>query len=550
MQKILVVDDIATNRKLLKNTLKSLNNYEVIEAVNGLEAITRFEEEQPDLILMDINMPEMDGRQSATAIKAIESDNYTPIIFVTALSAEDSLASALASGGDDFISKPFNIEVLESKINAHLRIRELTQQLTEKNELLINHNQHLVHEQGLIEHFFENALQQSFLDDNYIKYHMSSKSTFNGDVLLIKRGINGSMYILMGDFTGHGLTAAMGSLPVSMIFFAMASKGLAIGDIAAELNYQLLKVMPSGMFLAATLFELNTLGDTLSVWMGGMPENYWLNKEGDLKDCIHSQHMPLGVLNEDEFDFSIQTFNIEKDDKIYLYTDGITEANNPAGELFGDDRLKDTLLSYGDNRFEQVLTTLKEFTDTSEYEDDVSLLEITCNELPALDVDEQICTLPWHTSISISTHEMRSGNPVSVVSAMLGSLSSLARHQGILQVLISEMYFNALDHSILNLSSSKKVDDDQFTEYYRYREEMLQNLQDASIVFDFKYYVEHTQPYLKIRIEDSGEGYQGNEEKATEDLLHGRGLTIINSFCESVAFSEKGRVLEVLYLLS
>lgn len=550
MQKILVVDDIATNRKLLKQTLKALANYDVIEAENGLEAITRFEEEQPDLILMDINMPKMDGRQSASAIKAIESDNYTPIIFITALSAEDSLVSALASGGDDFISKPFNIEILESKINAHLRIRELTQQLTEKNELLTSHNQHLVYEQKLIEHFFENALQQSFLDDNYIKYHMSSKSTFNGDVLLIKRGINGSMYILMGDFTGHGLTAAMGSLPVSLIFFAMVSKGLAIGDIAVEINSQLRKIMPSGMFLAATLFELNALGDTLSVWMGGMPENYWLNKDGDLKDCIHSQHMPLGVLNEDEFDFSIQTFNIEKNDKIYLYTDGITEANNPAGELFGDDRLKDILLSSSEDRFEQVLSTLKEFTDTSEHEDDVSLLEITCNEFPALDVDEQKYTLPWHTSISISTHEMRSGNPVSAVSAMLGSLSSLARHQGILQVLISEMYLNALDHSILNLSSSSKVDGDQFSEYYHYREEMLQSLEDAFIVFDFKYYVEDLQPYLKIRIEDSGKGYQGSEEMATEDLLHGRGLTIINSFCENVEFSEEGRVLEALYLLS
>jgi len=550
MQKILVVDDIATNRKLLKHTLKSLNNYDVIEAVNGLDAITRFEEDQPDLILMDINMPEMDGRQSASAIKALKEESYTPIIFVTALSAEDSLASALASGGDDFISKPFNIEVLESKINAHLRIRELTQQLTEKNELLISHNQHLVHEQKLIEHFFENALQQSFLDDNYIKYHMSSKSTFNGDVLLIKRGINGSMYILMGDFTGHGLTAAMGSLPVSMIFFAMASKGLAIGDIAAGINCQLRKIMPSGMFLAAMLLELNATGDTLSVWMGGMPENYWLNKEGDLKDCIHSQHMPLGVLNEDEFDFSIQTFDIEKDDKIYLYTDGITEAKNSAGELFGDDKLKDILLSSGDDRFERVLSTLKEFTDTSEYDDDVSLLEITCNELPALEEDERTYTLPWHTSISISTHEMRSGNPVRAVLTMLGSLSSLARHQGILQIIISEMYLNALDHSILNLSSSKKVDGDQFSEYYDYREDKLQNLQNASIVFDFEYYVEDTQPYLKIRIEDSGEGFQGREVKASEELLHGRGLTIINSFCKNVAFSEDGRVLEVLYPLS
>jgi len=97
MQKILIVDDIATNRKLLKQTLRALKDYEIIEAANGLEAIERYKEDAPDLILMDINMPEMDGRQSTTAIKALMGDNYTPIIFVTALTAEDSLASALAS---------------------------------------------------------------------------------------------------------------------------------------------------------------------------------------------------------------------------------------------------------------------------------------------------------------------------------------------------------------------------------------------------------------------------------------------------------------------
>ena len=555
MQKILIVDDIATNRKLLKQTLVALKDYDIVEASNGIEAIERYKEDTPDLILMDINMPEMDGRQSTTAIKALMGDNYTPIIFVTALTAEDSLASALASGGDDFISKPFNISVLESKINAHLRIRELTQQLTDKNELLISHNQHLTHEQELIEHFFENALQQSFLDNKYIKYHMSSMSAFNGDVLLAKRGINGSMYVLMGDVTGHGLTAAMGTLPVSMIFFKMASKGLAVGDIATELNRQLREVMPSGIFFAATLLELNAKGDMITVWMGGMPENYWLSKDGELKDLIHSQHMPLGVLHENEFDFSTQIFNVENDDKIYLYTDGVVEALSPEGELFGDERLKDILLNHSDNRFDEVLNSLKTFTDITSQDDDISLVELTCHELPAVDeVDEvekdnESFILPWQTSITLSVNELRCVNPISELSQLLGSLPVLERHKGILQVLLSEMYYNALDHSILQLDSSKKTDDEHFTEYYKYREEQLENLKDGSIVFDFKFLPDTECPSLSIRIKDSGEGYQGHGDNKSGNELHGRGLSIISSFCEDVVFSDGGKVLEVLYPL-
>lgn len=142
MEKILVVDDIVTNRSLLRQTLVALNNYEVIEAVNGREAIEQFEKEKPDLILMDIMMPDIDGCQAAASIKEKAGDDYTPIIFVTALNTEDSLATALESGGDDFISKPFNVDVLASKITAHLRIRNLNQQLNTKNSLLLRLNHH------------------------------------------------------------------------------------------------------------------------------------------------------------------------------------------------------------------------------------------------------------------------------------------------------------------------------------------------------------------------------------------------------------------------
>lgn len=304
MNKILVVDDVESNRKLLRQMLVALNNYEVIEAVDGKEAIEIYKTESPDLILMDINMPEMNGYQSATIIKSLTGDNYTPIIFITALDAKATLSNALFSGGDDFIGKPFDIDVLESKIKAHLRIRELNKQLNDKN-IQLNH------EQNLIEHFFESALKHSFLDDKIVKYHMSSMSTFNGDLFLVERAPQGGMYLLMGDFTGHGLTAAMGTLPVAMIFFKMTGKGMGIGDIARELNNQLNNLMPTGMFFAASLLEINSRGDIMSVWMGGMPESYWIGNNGELKGVIQSQHMPLGILNDDEFNDAVNIYNVE-----------------------------------------------------------------------------------------------------------------------------------------------------------------------------------------------------------------------------------------------
>lgn len=555
MKKILIVDDVETNRKLLRQMLVAMKGYEVIEAVNGKDAIRLFEEKSPDLILMDVNMPEMNGYQSAAAIKAVTGDNHIPIIFVTALSAEASLASSLASGGDDFIGKPFDAEVLASKINAHLRIRELNQQLSDKNKQLNRLNQHLTHEQELIQHFFESALQQSFLDKKFIKYHMSSMSAFAGDLLLVERGLHGGMYLVMGDFTGHGLSAAMGTLPVALVFFKMVAEGAEIGDIARELNHQLNKLMPPSMFFAATLFELNARGDILSVWMGGMPESYWLGKEGALKGTIQAQHMPLGVLQDSEFDAKTEIFNVEKGDKVYLYSDGVIEAETPEREIFGSDRLKALLNTQGDDRFERVLSELKAFTGASDQNDDMTLVEITCCDIPAAEHEEddggdEDFVLPWQMSVSLSAREMRRQDPVAELSGILGSVPVLAKHKGVLHVLLSEMYFNALDYSILGLGGLKKENEEQFLGYYKEREAQLHKLEDASIVFELSFFPDPGgEPRLQIRIQDSGKGYKGHNPSASDDKLRGRGLEIINNFCDNVSFSDNGTTLEALYRL-
>lgn len=553
MKKILVVDDILTNRILLTKTLETLGDYVVVEASNGVEAIAQFEAESPDLILMDIMMPDVDGCQAATIIKEKTGDDYTPIIFVTALSAESSLARALASGGDDFISKPFNVEVLESKINAHLRIRDLNQLVKIKNKLLMRLNQRLSNEQELIEHFFENAIQQSFLDDKLIKYHMSSLSAFNGDIFLAERAPHGGLYLVMGDFTGHGLTAAMGTLPVAMVFFKMVAKSLSVDDIAREINAQLIKLMPPSMFFVATILELSARGDILTMWMGGMPDSYWLSTDGNLKGVISAQHMPLGILNDDEFDSTTQIFNIEKEDKLYFYSDGVIEAKNSEGELFGEDRLKNILLTSNNNRFDEVLNQLHIFAGKNNQNDDITLIELNCHAIPALKSGTENIfdkyALPWNITVTISADEMRSPDPVSKLSTILCAMPYVSRHKGVLHVLLSEIYSNSLDHSILQFHSEDKSDEEHFAEYYKKRKDLLLRLDDASIKFNFRFFVENDGHFLEMKIWDSGVGYKQVKEKSSDEVLYGRGLGIISGFSEKISFSDDGKTLEVLYRL-
>jgi len=550
MDTILIVDDVAINRSLLRQTLESLGTYNVIEASSGNDAIEQFEQHTVDLVLLDIMMPDLDGCQTATILKEKMAEDHVPIIFITALTSDESLATALESGGDDFLSKPFNFSILSSKVTAHLRIRELSKQLNTKNKSLTRLNQHLTNEQELIEHFFESSIKQSFLDDNLIKYHMSSMSVFNGDVLLSERGPQGSLYMIVGDFSGHGLTAAMGTLPVAMIFFKMASENASIAEIAREINAQLLKLLPSTMFFAASIMELSACGNILTTWMGGMPENYWFSEKGELKGLIESQHMPLGILLDNEFDTTTQVVTVEENDKIYLYTDGVIEAKNLQGEQFGDYRLKNTLINDKHDRFSAVLNQLNDFTSTNAQNDDITLVELNCvaiapseNEL----IDTSNATfLPWNLTVELKTGDLMAPDPVRKITDIVSGLPSVSKHEGMLYVLLKEIYFNSLDHSILNLESEDKSGSDDFINFYIKRDEEIKKLKSDFINFNFTFFNENECYYLKIEVTDSGSGFKSSKLPDSDSSLYGRGLSLIDGLSEEAFFSKDGKVFTVL----
>jgi DNA-binding response OmpR family regulator len=125
-EKILVVDDERDVRGLLYDFLTE-EGYKVILATNGAEAIGLAELENPEVILLDINMPGIDGIEVCKKLKAQEKTQFIPIIIITAL--EDSGFIAYLEGADDFVSKPFNLVELTFRVRSMLRIRRLNTEL-------------------------------------------------------------------------------------------------------------------------------------------------------------------------------------------------------------------------------------------------------------------------------------------------------------------------------------------------------------------------------------------------------------------------------------
>lgn len=129
--KILVVDDIPVNIQLLQAFL-STQNYQTFVARNGEEALKQVEAVEPDLILLDVMMPKMNGYETCRLLKASDKVRFTPVIMVTALNEIESKIKGIEAGADDFISKPFNKLELLARVKSLLRVKVLHDQLQEK----------------------------------------------------------------------------------------------------------------------------------------------------------------------------------------------------------------------------------------------------------------------------------------------------------------------------------------------------------------------------------------------------------------------------------
>lgn len=549
--RILVVDDQALNRSMLRFMLEH-DGYEVLEAEDGQIALDNFEEYSPDLVLLDVIMPNLDGYKTAPLLKQKAGGLHLPIIFITALDSQDSLLKCLEVGGDDFLGKPFDKVVLSAKIKSHLRARELSTKVHLQNEELQFHANSVQREHEIVEHIFKNALRSSYMDHPSVNAYLSPASMFNGDLFLVARGPADNLYFFMGDFTGHGLASATGALPVSRTFFSMAQKGFTVSDIAYEVNSVLLGILPDHMFCAACVIELAGNGRNVSIWGGGLPEVIITDAKGKIKHKVHSAHMALGIIEEHEFERDSFNAEVANGDKIYVYTDGIIESVNTAGEMLGEEEFEHYIADNASLTIGRLVEWLNNFRDGAEQMDDISIAQICCQELFSEDEHEaskEISMVPWHFQLEMDPERLKRFDPAAQIVDMISAIQGFSEHRTSLFVLLSELYNNALDHGVLKLKSTIKDGEEGFFQYYEERMEKLSSLAEGYVKLTASFDGEN--PVVRIVIEDSGDGFDMSSNDITaNESTHGRGISLISELAEEVNYSNNGSTVEVVYALN
>ena len=151
------------------------------------------------------------------------------------------------------------------------------------------------------------------------------------------------MHLLLGDFTGHGLPAAIGAMPLADVFYRMTGKGHSLVEILHESNAKLRRILPRGVFCCAPLLNISFRRRTVDFWGGGLPAGYVLRQGSAERVPLVSRHLPLGVLDPDSFRDDYESYSLELGDRVFLLSDGVLEAQNERDELFGEQRLLEVL---------------------------------------------------------------------------------------------------------------------------------------------------------------------------------------------------------------
>ena len=553
---VLIVDDDRLNRRLLRRYLEA-EGFSTRVAVDGEQALELYAEKQPDVVLLDVVMPGIDGYETARRMKAQQQEQYVPILMLSALTSSESIALGLESGADDFLTKPYNRQNLNSRMQAALRTRRLFNSLAEKKVELQEMHQRERHDLMVAERVMAGLIRSDLLQSPFIKFRTTPASVFNGDLLMAESTPAGRLRVMLADFSGHGLVAAIGSQPVASIFRTMTQNGGATHRLLHAANQQLKAFLPPELFLAVCIVEIDPHAGILTVWNAGMPPVFVLGADGKLRTRIESTHVPLGIVDAMSFE-QPSPIMLNDGDAVFLHSDGLTEAMNPTDEEFGEQRLLelfDQTPTLG-SRVDALTRLHTEFLEGRPMVDDVTYVEIRQKRGIVLqDLEQHDATKPdFNLSVELGAKVLAEHEPAKILQAIMSELPILRDQPNAMLVLV-ELFNNAVDHGVLGLDSEVKQGRDGFEAYYKLRDTALRRLRDGRVKCEVE--VRDTgNPEIVLRVEDSGPGFDVKNRRKwgahtqSGPVPHGMGISLAQQLSRGLSYSDNGNRVEAIFDVS
>jgi phosphoserine phosphatase RsbU/P len=381
--KVLIVDDTPENIQVLMETLK--DQYAIVAAINGEKALKMaVAEPRPDLILLDIMMPGMDGYEVCRRLKADERALDIPVIFVTAKTEEEDETLGFELGAVDYIAKPFSIPVVKARVKAHLelkRLRDLEAVQRAKLETILGRlNNELAEAADYVKFLLPQPITDGPLTADW---RFVPSSALGGDSLGYHWLDEDSFAIYLLDVCGHGVGAALHSVSVLNV---LRSGNLQNVDfrrpeqVLANLNAVFPMDDHRDMYFTLWYGVYKPSSRVLTYSSGGHPPALLIQKtagpESEIQD-LRTPNLFLGALEGATFEYD--QVEIERAARLYVFSDGVYEIMNADGACWDFDDLKAYLENSGDRgkaTLDDLWAHVRQVAGSEILEDDFSVLEI------------------------------------------------------------------------------------------------------------------------------------------------------------------------------
>jgi serine phosphatase RsbU (regulator of sigma subunit) len=369
---ILVVDDSPVNLQVLVRTLDG-SGHRILVATGGKAAVEIAERARPDLILLDVMMPDMDGFEVCARVKSQQDHRDTVVIFLSALGEVGDKVAGLELGAADYITKPIQAEEVLARVATHLSRQQLEREVRESRDSLDRELASAAEMQRLI----LPANLDPIAGLQFAAHYQTSRYA-GGDYYDVVQFDGGRCGILVADVSGHGATAAIVMAMMRAAFHAFPGPPENPEKVLRFMNNQFDFLWGSPM-LATAFYAVIDPGsrEVTMACAGHLPP--LLLRRGEVAPLQNEATIPLLLMEMRAIPCT--STRLESGDSVLFYTDGITERENPKSEMYEVERLRSALKRFGslppEKVIEGIVQDVETFASGAESADDQTLLLVT-----------------------------------------------------------------------------------------------------------------------------------------------------------------------------
>jgi sigma-B regulation protein RsbU (phosphoserine phosphatase) len=371
--RVLIVDDVKANVDILVAALDG--EYKLSVALSGQQALDAVRRSPPDLVLLDIVMPGLDGYEVCRQLRAAETTRELPIMFLSSLEDAKDKAHGFEVGGNDYLTKPFEVLEVRARVRSLLKAKAYADAVRAAAERDLRIAREI--QTGLLPADIPAQIAGTGLDVHAV---LEPALQVGGDLFEVRRLTDGRLLVAVGDVSGKGIPAALFMAVTMTILRSMARQGCGPEQILRELNDELLDQNPRGMFVTLQVMVFDPAARRVTCASAGHHGAVRLSPGRQPRLAFTSSSRVLGLMPSDEV--TSETAAFEPGDTVVLFTDGVSEAFDRNGDIFGEERLLACLADLPGRNIREttlgVLDSVRRFADGAKQSDDITVLSVRC----------------------------------------------------------------------------------------------------------------------------------------------------------------------------